>query len=632
MLRNMNAIQVERALREEQAGPPFPPAADRETWSTVRAGLGEDECRRIIRRGEEAAAADILPMPATLFLEFQRIGERNAYSAPWGQRRAHLNWMTLAECLEYEGRFLDPLLDTAWAICEESTWAISAHQRELTDMERPHIDLMAAMTGAYLAEFDLLLGAELEPALGTRVRHEMDRRLFTPWLQRHDFHWMYSSEARTVNNWNGVCNGNLLTAALHLEPDPARLAEMVARAAHSLADFIDGFECDGGSTEGVSCWGFGFGNFIMAAALLEHRTNGRLSFLGDRQRMRDIARFPLRTLVSPGKWAEISDIHPDMECPLWLITWLAQRLDIPDLYALAREQLRLGLDWREAPLTWDLRSLLWRAQEPEVRGDERFVPARHDFYSGMHWMLARMDPADPDALVLVAKGGHNGEMHNQNDLGSIIVHLGGESLIVDPGRGRFSREYFGAGRYDLLVNQSFGHSCPVPNGQMQGPLSHVRHGDRRIDAGYHARLLEHCADDAQDLLKLELADAWDEAADLESLLRTVTMKRDCPEGRIEVLDELRFASGPGMLESVLITFGEVEEGEGRVIIRGERAALQVDYDAGALQQRTELVPQVPLFEEYRDLRRVIFSFREARQSGSIRLEISPLPDMQGAAR
>ena len=252
MLRDLNAIQIERALREEQPGPPFPPAADRKAWETVKAGLGEDECRRIIQRGEEAARAGITALPATLFLEFQRLGERNAYDACFGLRRGRLNWMTLAECLEYEGRFLDPLLDHAWAICEESTWAIAAHQQQLTDRAAT-LDLMATMTGADLAEFDLILGAELEPALVQRIRHEVDRRLLTPWLQRHDHYWMYSTEARTVNNWNGVCNGNLLTG-LHLEPDPARLAELVVRAAHSLADFIDGFECDGGSTEGVSCW------------------------------------------------------------------------------------------------------------------------------------------------------------------------------------------------------------------------------------------------------------------------------------------------------------------------------------------------------------------------------------------
>jgi len=96
-----------------------------------------------------------------------------------------------------------------------------------------------------------------------------------------------------------------------------------------------------------------------------------------------------------------------------------------------------------------------------------------------------------------------------------------------------------------------------------------------------------------------------------------------------LLDEVSFASGPGMLESVLTTFGEVEEGAGQVVIRGERAALRVDYDDSALQVRTELVPQVALFVEKRDLRRVIFSFREPRQQGSIRLDIAPLPVKQG---
>ena len=480
MLRDVNAKQVERALREGQAGPLFPPAADREAWHALREGVGARECARIIQAGEEAARAGIPALPATLFLSFTREGERVGYDAGWGLRRSRLGRMMLAECLEYEGRLLDPILDMAWAICEESTWAVAAHQHELTDMERPHIDLMAAQTGAYLAELDLLLGAELEPRLGQRIRHEVNRRLFRPWLERHDFHWMYSTPANTVNNWSGVCNGNLLVAALHLEQDRARLAEMVARAAHSLADFIDGFERDGGSEEGVSCWAFGFGNFVMAAALLEQRTQGRVSLLQDETRMRAIARFPLRTLLSPGHWVEISDTHPNTACPLWLIGWLAQRLDMAELQSLAREQLRLGLDWQDVAPTWMLRTLMWRAAEPPAGGEERFVPTRHDYFSGMQWMFARMDPADPQALVLVAKGGHNGEMHNQNDLGAIIVHQGGESLIVDPGRGRFSRDYFGARRYELFVNQSLGHSCPVPNGQMQGPVTRVRGSDLNV--------------------------------------------------------------------------------------------------------------------------------------------------------
>ena len=72
MLRDLNVIQVERVLREEQAGPPMPPAADRDSWEAVKAGLGEAECARVISQGEAAARAGIPAMPATLFLKLSR--------------------------------------------------------------------------------------------------------------------------------------------------------------------------------------------------------------------------------------------------------------------------------------------------------------------------------------------------------------------------------------------------------------------------------------------------------------------------------------------------------------------------------------------------------------------------------
>ncbi len=49
--------------------------------------------------------------------------------------------LALAECLEGQGRFLDPLLNMVWAILEESSWSLPAHQIVSTDMTRHHIDL-----------------------------------------------------------------------------------------------------------------------------------------------------------------------------------------------------------------------------------------------------------------------------------------------------------------------------------------------------------------------------------------------------------------------------------------------------------------------------------------------------------
>ena len=61
--------------------------------------------------------------------------------------------------------------------------------------------------------------------------------------------------------------------------------------------------------------------------------------------------------------------------------------------------------------------------------------------------LAILAP-DEAPVVLIAKAGHNDENHNQNDVGSFILHVNGESLLTDPGPGLYTRDYFRAARYE----------------------------------------------------------------------------------------------------------------------------------------------------------------------------------------
>jgi hypothetical protein len=631
MLSQYNPVDIEIILREEKPLPPFPPAADRVAWEAVRRAIGPDACQALIARAEDAARSPIPALPATLYLEFKRSGQREGYQEPARRRRDMHTALTLAECLEHQGRFLDPLLDVTWAILEESSWAYPAHQTELTDMTHPIVDLFASITGAQLAEMDALLGAELDPLLGKRIRYEVDRRLITPYLTRHDHWWLYNTARREVNNWSAVCNGNVVAAALYLEPDLARLAEIIARAARSLDDYLATFDVDGGSTEGPGYWSFGFGNYVLLAQLIEQRSNGRLPFM-DGELIHRIAQFPLRTMLSPGQWVNFSDADVNAVFPGALLAYLANRLDLPDLITLYHEQEQRGVQARTNELTWSLRGLFWRAEATPAE-PVRLIPNAHDWYSEMHWMIARYDPTDPDGLVLAAKGGHNGEMHNQNDVGSIIVHDRGESIIADIGRGRYTRFYFSETRYDHFVCQSLGHSCPVPNGQMQGPLTAPKRmpgnqipeiTEEMRGRNFYATLLEHHADASADWLRLDMTHAYPKAADLRSLVRTVTLHREEPRGWVELIDEAEFASQPGTLESVLTTFGEVILGDSAVLLKGERGALHVAYDDTLLRVRVELVEDVDLAQGLRDVRRVVFAPLEPQWQARIALSIVPV--------
>jgi hypothetical protein len=607
MLSKYNAIDIEFALRTASPPPPFPPAANRDAWDEAGAAVGGDGVAAILARAEADAQSPIPSLPATLYLEFQRTGQREGYENPVRRRRQMLWNLTLAECLENEGRFLDPALDVAWAICEESSWAYPAHQYALTDMEHPIVDLFASMTALELAEFDLLLGSELDPALGKRIRYEVDRRCTTPYLTRHDHWWLYNSHSRRVNNWTAVCNGGTVGAAIYLEQDVARLAELISRAARSLDDYLDTFDPDGGSSEGPGYWSFGFGYYTLLAHLVEQRTEGQISFL-EGERIREIAQYPLRTLLSPGWFVNFSDCDRDVALMAGHLAYLSRRLDIPALMQLARAND--GRHSRERELTWGLRNLFWRPS-PEPAG--RFVPARQDWFSGMMWLFARYEPENPDALVLAAKGGHNGEMHNQNDVGTIIVHLNGESVIADVGRGRYTRFYFGPERYEHFVNSSRGHSVPVPNGHEQLP-----------GIGHGAILLEHHSDGTTDRMAIEMKGAYPPEADLAMLRRTVGLHRAAPQGWVELVDEVRFGTRPGSFESVLTTFGQVEVGSEAALLSGERGALRVLFDPDVVAARVDVVEDVDLAEGPAEVRRAVFALREPTQSATIHLRIEPV--------
>jgi len=608
MLSRHNPKTIEAALRAANPPPPFPSARDRAAWRRVRDDVGDELVADIIQAAEEELTTPIPPLPASLYLRLARTGSRDEYEAPLFQRRARLGILTLAECLEGEGRFLDPVLDIVWATCEESSWVLPAHQRVLADPGRPQVDLGSAMTAMALADVDAIVGDLLDPAVGVRIRHEVNVRCLEPFLSRHDFHWLFAAPDRTANNWTAVCSGGIGAAAIHLEPDPARLAEILARVVWSMDDYLASFGPDGGSSEGPGYWSYGFGYYVMFAHLVEHRTDGDINLLDDepeRERIRGIAQDPLRTVLSPGRWVNFSDCVPDVAPIPALVHFLAQRLDIPDLARITRGESEMLV---RGETQWQLRRLFWRA-----RHDEPFVPARHDWIAGLDWMIARRDPSDPDALVLAAKGGHNDENHNQNDVGNIIVHVKRESVIADPGAGRYTAEYFGPTRYEHFVNSSRGHSVPVVNGLFQG--TGAEHG---------ATVLERRNDDRADVLALELRDAYPAEADLASLRRTITLHRDVPAGAVTLEDRARFATGPGRLESVLITFGRVEIGPGAVQLRGERGSLRVAFDAGTVDVRHEIERDVPFKVGERDVQRVVFALREPAPEATIALRIEPV--------
>ncbi len=60
------------------------------------------------------------------------------------------------------------------------------------------------------------------------------------------------------HNWNGICNGGIIMAALSMyEEDPKEMSEIIALAINALPKYIQSFDPDGQSDEGLMYWGYG---------------------------------------------------------------------------------------------------------------------------------------------------------------------------------------------------------------------------------------------------------------------------------------------------------------------------------------------------------------------------------------
>ena len=74
-----------------------------------------------------------------------------------------------------------------------------------------------------------------------------------------------------------------------------------------------------------------------------------------------------------------------------------------------------------------------------------------------------------EKYTLAAKGGHNDEPHNHNDLGSFVVFADGKYIVDDLGWPEYDKNYFNkAVRYEnYICASSFGHSVPIIDGKGQ---------------------------------------------------------------------------------------------------------------------------------------------------------------------
>ncbi len=610
MIEELGYQQIEEILKSTAVQDPIPTYSDEARWQGIMGNpmlalSFEDYKNRLDKKRDEPPAL----VPASLFLRFRRTGDRSPHDGIIGGRRTQLMAFVIGECMERQGRYMDAIMDYAWAICEESSWVIPAHSHtslpEYTDVS--WVDLFSAETGRVLAEVIYMIGDrldELDPMIKQRILYEIDRRCWQPYMEYNDWWWQFATTRRYVNNWTAVCNCGIVGAAILAMEDTTTLAKMIEKCLRSMNEFLRCFDPDGGCDEGAGYWGYGVSNHVWLSYLLEMRTEGKISLL-DNPEMRKIALFPQSVTLSGQDVANFSDCAPRVGFVPSLMFYLGKRLDMPQINSFAQYQYDLS---SHNLGRYGVRDLAWMPKEP---CPDKWKREAHVYFSGQQWMISRADADDENSLILAAKGGHNNESHNQNDVGNFIVHCGDESLIIDLGSASYVKDNFSSRRYTILPNASLTHNVPLIN-DCQQPAG----------AQYTAQVVEHSSSENEDVLELELKGAYPDEAKLESLRRRMSLHRSADGGWIEIDDTIRLAEKTGACRCPLHTWGEItQESEGKLRIVGEKAAITIQYQP---EEATPIIEQVDLKDKKfsKPVNRIAFDVSIQNGSGHLHLRIS----------
>lgn len=548
-----------------------PPCADRAAWRTVR------NLAYFAHQLHWAREQIVLPCPQISeenYLRFHRDGDRQLYEQPFLARRDRLRSFVLAECLEPDGRFAQAAAQEIACILEEKTWCLPAHDPDLDFLEGRAIpvDLAVCSRAWTLASADHLLGDLLPHELRRGIRQSLRLRFFQPFIEsvrlgRCDRGWFWRL---APHNWNAVCHASLVGAALTILESREERAEIIAAAEQGIRHYLAGFRADGYCTEGLHYWNYGFGHFTLLAESVFRATEGKLDFWR-LENVSAIASYGRRIEMRRGLAPWLSDCPPETVPMEWICQCADSRLGIP-----------LGQPGEAAPP--DYWRLLYIAEMMAFPGSAGLNPCSphpvelRDWFPDSAVYIGRPAQDEPRSLSLALKGGHNGEHHNHNDVGVIVVAVGPVAHVVDPGQEIYTKRTFGAHRYESAVNSSRGHSVPWVEGVEQS-----------AGRDCAAKVISADFSPITDQLVFDLSSAYPAAAP-ELLLRELIFERS-GAGHVIVRDSAVF-DRPRRFGTALITFSHFRQTGPQEWILGEGvSALRVivetpDHSGFLFEQET----------------------------------------------
>ncbi len=291
-------------------------------------------------------------------------------------------------------------------------------------------------------------------------------------------------------NWNQVCNGGLIVAALSAaEFDPDRSAQVLGHAISSLPKALATYDPDGMWGEGSDYWHYGTIYTCYAFSAMQTALGhdfGLSNFPGFDRTGRWV-------VLTQGPTGRLPNFADNGKLPNYTEnSQFAVRRPLPELFYIAGrfDESLLGWDEHETLQSHPAapEHVLWYYPRPEKSQINRPLDIR--FAGEVELACFRSAWDDPEAMALTIKGGFNRVNHGHLDLGTFELDAMGVRWAVDLGKeeysvpGYWSRHKDEGRRWTYFRCASRGHNVVVveeENQRLDG-VARFTHFDSRPDS------------------------------------------------------------------------------------------------------------------------------------------------------
>lgn len=566
----------------QKAYTPYPAYSDRAYWQKHLQPLSA----QIIENAEKGRNYVWTSVTATSYLDFARNGTRRPNDLHIAERYTVLGNLILGELLDGKGRYMDAIINGTWSLCEQTSWVAVAHVYNqgsgnvLPEYNKRGIDLSCGKTASTMAWVHYFFKEELDrlsPAIADRIRHELDTRILDVYINKDDIYWLGFKQGQQVNNWNPWCNFNVLTTALLIEDDVQRRTEIVKKSMRSVDQFINFFKDDGGCEEGPSYWAHAAGMLNNYLEMIRDYTGGQIDVF-DQQIIKNIGLYITRAHIDSLYFVNFADASA-FGAPVPEILYRYGR-NIKDTTFMRFAAHIASLNgFAENPLNATFNNQIKTVDiYKELLATAPGAPLYQSVWlDGVEVAVSRTKGGVKQGMTFAAKGGYNAESHNHNDVGSFILYLDGEPMVIDAGVGTYTASTFNSDRYSIWTMQSGYHNLPIINGTEQAPGSKRRSKDVRFsDNGSKMEL------------SMDISAAYPDSAACNSWVRGYSFNRKA--GSLLISDTYSLKEVRGNISSRLLTVGMVNTSKpGVAVISYKDKTLEVLYNANVFELSLEKI-------------------------------------------